>query len=127
MITVEVIISLLILFMVIATSSVTIKQLFLINKQQSNHENLYIELLNVKDYIDEEVCQKDQDISGDLNGFHFVATCQKVNELKSFVKDEDREGNLGNYLITLYKVTLSLQKENIDKKYQYYKTVVRHL
>jgi len=39
----------------------------------------------------------------------------------------DSTGNIGNKLISLYKVTLNLQNENVEKEILYYKTGIRDI
>jgi hypothetical protein len=128
MITIEVLISLLILSMVIATSSVTIKQLMTIGKQQKKHELLYIAVLNIKDLIDDDICRTSLSTEGDFNSFHFSAKCEEQNRRRSYVKadpDDPREGNIGQLLLILYKVTLTLKNDKIEKNYEYYKTILK--
>ena len=125
MITIEVIISLLILFMVIALSSVAMKQLIFVNKQQNIHEENYIAVLNIKEYIDSTICIKTFQKSGQLDSYDFSAKCTQVANNKNYIKDEHTEGNFGETRVTLYKITLTLKKEKFQKAYKYYKTVVR--
>ena len=130
MITVEVLISLLILFLVIATSTVTIKELYKVNQQQFNHEALYSAVLNIKDYIDDDICRTKFSQKGSFNGFDFEAKCDKIKELRNYKKAFDsteQEGNVGDFLVQLYKVTLTLKNKKMEKAYQYQKTVVKRL
>jgi len=130
MITIEILISMVILFMVIATSVTTLKHLKIIQKQQMNHEDFYIAVLNIKDYIEDKICIKQTNIQGSLSGYSFNAVCEKEEALQNFKKalDEgDSTGNIGNKLISLYKVTLNLQNENVEKEILYYKTGIRDI
>ena len=127
MITIEVLISMLILFMVVATSVATLKQLKIIRLQQVKHEELYINVLNIKEMLEGAVCKKFLETSGSVNGFEYRAKCSKIAEKRSYKKDfeEGIDGNFGNELVTLYKVELTLKKGRFEKAYNYLETVVR--
>ena len=125
MITVEVLISLLILFMVIATSTATIKQLNIIRNQQINHEDFYMAVLNIKDYIDDTICLKNNSLHGQLQQFDYNATCTIIEEKRKYEKKEGSEGNIGIFLISLYKVTLDVKKQEYIQSYIYYKMVAK--
>jgi len=133
MITIEVLISMLILFMVIATSIATIKQLKIVREQQVHHEELYMLILNVKDFIDDDICEKQFSMQGEFDDYQYRATCEKQNELRSYVKafgvvDVDNvEGNTGNVLISFYKITLDITKHKLQKHYLYFKTTTKKL
>ena len=124
MITIEVIISLLILFMVIAVSSVAMKQLIFVNKQQNIHEENYMAVLNIQDYIDADICSKELQKSGELQSYNFSAKCKQLNKNRNYIKEERTEGNFGKTFVTLYEITLILKKKKFQKVYKYYKTVV---
>ena len=130
MITIEVLISMLILFMVIATSIATIKQLKIVREQQIKHDDLYMLVLNVKDYIDGEICSTKQVMEGEFDGYRYRAVCRKENELRSYVKafeEGDVEGNTGNKLVQFYAITLNLKKKKVDRSYLYFKTIIKSL
>lgn len=130
MITIEVLISMLILFMVIATSTATIKQLKIVREQQVHHEELYMLILNVKDYIDDDICKKQFSMQGEFNGYKYHASCEKQNELKSYVKafeEDDKEGNIGPFAIKFYKIILEVKNDRLEKNYIYFKTVIKKL
>lgn len=128
MITIEVLISLLILFMVIATSTVTIKQLKTVREQQINHEELYMLVLNVKDFIDDDICIEKFSMHGDLNGYKYSAKCEKLNDSRSYKKafeEGDEEGNIGVVSVQFYKILLDIQKKKLERHYLYFKTVTK--
>jgi len=128
MITIEVLISLLILFLVIATSITTIKQLYIIRKKQVDYENVYRVVLNIKDSIQENICRKTMSKEGMQNGFQYIVSCKKIDELKNYKTENEingEKGNIGNFLLELYQVTLQVQQDTFQKKYYYYKTLVK--
>ncbi len=122
MITIEVLVSLLILFLVIATSVTSIKFFNIQVKKKNSYENSYINILSIKDKISQTVCKNSLQSSGEFNTFHYIARCEKIKELKTFRKGfelNEASGNVGNYLIKLYKVTLELEKESYHKQHSY--------
>ena len=121
MITIEILVSMLILFLVIVTSTTSIKFFQTVNKQKTNYEDQYIALLSLKDMLSSTICISKFQDKGEWNDFKYTVTCEKVQELKNFKKAfdiDDPSGNIGNYLIQLYKVQLSLENKN----YSYYIT-----
>ena len=127
MLTVEVLVSMLILFMVVATSVVTLKQLKIILLQQIRHEELYIEVFNIKEMIDGGLCKNFLEKNGFVNGYEYKAVCMKIAQKRSYIKDyeEGIDGNEGSAVVRLYKVNLTLKKEGFEKNYSYFKSVVQ--
>jgi len=124
MITIEVLVSLLILFMVVATSVTTIKHLNIVRTQQVRYEDIYRAVINIKDYIDADICSKKVSMSGNFNGFQYHAVCKEEVEQRKYVKafeEGEPEGNIGNLMAILSKVTVTLKKGNFQKSYSYQK------
>lgn len=124
MIIIEVLISLLILFIVIAISVATIKHLNLVQTQQVKYENVYRAVINIKDYIDADICQKKISMSGTFNDFKYTAKCTQEFEKREYLKAfnlGDPEGNIGNIMVILSKVVITLKKNNFKKAYSYQK------
>ncbi len=122
MITIEVLVSMLILFLVIATSFENIKFFNMLNEKKLSYEEQYITVLSLKDKLSLTVCKTSQREEGEFNGFTYIATCEKKKELRSFEKGfdiDDPSGNIGNYLIKLYEVNLQLKQGRINKIYHY--------
>ena len=125
MITIEVLVSLLILFLVIATSFSNIKFFNIMIEKKTNYEDEYMAVLSIRDKLSSTICKTVMKQEGDLNNFHYKATCEKIKELKTFSKgfeDGDKSGNIGNYIIRLYQVTLELQNNTYEKQHSYYIT-----
>ena len=126
MITIEVLISMLILFLVLATYFSNIKFFNLMIEKKVNYEDEYITVLSLKDKLSSTICKTSLKEEDDFNGFHYIASCEKVKELRTFVKgfeEDDLSGNIGNYLLKLYKVNLGLQKGKFSKQNSYYITI----
>ena len=121
MITIEILVSMLILFLVIVTSTSSIKFFQTVNKQKTNYEDQYIAVLSLKDKLSSTVCISKFQDEGVWNDLAYRVTCEKIQELKSFKKVllyDEESGNIGNHIMQLYKVQLSLEKKN----YSYYIT-----
>jgi hypothetical protein len=129
MITVEVLVSMLILFMVVASSVTALKQLRIVRTQQTRHEALYTEVLNVQDMLSKEICNPVMRTRGELDGYTFEAHCTQFEALRSYKKDleENIDGNVGHILVQLFEVTLLLRRKHIEKEYTYLKTVTKPL
>ncbi len=130
MITIEVLVSMLILFLVVATSFSNIKFFNIINEKKDGYEEHYMNVLSLKDKLSSTICQTLQKQEGEFNGYSFLATCEKVQELRTYMKaieDDEVSGNVGFHMMKLYKVTLNLKKENFSKEQSYYMTVAQKL
>lgn len=128
MITIEVLISLIILFMVVTTSVVTIKHLYSVQVQQIRYENVYRAVINIKNYINADICQKKSFMSGEFNNFKYQARCHQEIEQRKYIKAFEPgkpEGNIGNEMAILSKVTITLKKNNFKKKFSYQKLTIR--
>jgi len=126
MITIEVLVSMLILFLVIATSFSNIKFFNILNEKKESYEEQYVTVLSLKDKLSSTICKTSLNQEGSYNGFSYNVTCTKEKELRTYVVDRENyteSGNYGNRLMQLYKVELELFKEKYTRKYSYYKTI----
>ncbi|UCN00589.1 hypothetical protein LCX93_01350 [Sulfurimonas sp. SWIR-19] len=130
-ITIEVLISMLILFLVIATSVTTIKQLRLVQNKQEKYETDYITFLSLHDLLDDTICQDGyKEMQGQFALYSYSAKCTLVDSLRTYQKAfeiGDAEGNIGSTLVSFYKVILHIKTKNFDKTYTYNKTVTKSL
>ena len=125
MITIEVLVAMLILFLVIATSFSNIKFFNIVNDKKSAYEDAYMNVLSLKDKLSSSICKTDQREQGVFNEMNYVATCQKQKELRTFnmgFEIGDPSGNFGGHLIKLYKINLQLNKDKLSQEYDYYIT-----
>ena len=121
-ITIEVLVALLILFLVIASSTNTIKFFQIIENKKVTIEDEYMIVLNIKEKLSHSICKEELKEEGSLNGYNYTAECEKQNELRSYqqaLEVGDSSGNIGNYLMKLYGVKLNIKKDNFDKDYVY--------
>lgn len=123
MITIEVIVSMLILFLVIVASTSTMKHLHMLTLQKDRYEELYITVLNIKEKLSSSICQSNLVQEGEMGNYSYKASCTKVQELQNFFKnlEDDESGNIGDMLVQLYKVDLVVTKEK-SYDYKYYLT-----
>ena len=126
MLTIEVLIAMLILFIVVVTVTTSLKFFNTTSKQRERYENSYITLLNIKDFISPTICQKDiLEKYGELNDYQFQAKCKlvkRLNEYKIAFDIDEESGNFGNRIVRLYLVDLNISKGNFKKSLKYYIT-----
>jgi len=125
MITIEVLVSMLILFLVISTSFSSIKFFNIMSIKKQDYENEYMLVLSLRDKLSQTICKTSLYEDGKFNGYSYTASCDKVKELRTFVSGDEEtsiSGNIGKYSIQLYKVNLVLSKKNYFKKNNYYVT-----
>ena len=129
MITIEVLVALLILFTVIVTSVTSVKHLFMIEKQKTNYEKIYMSVLNIKSQISTQICSSSQQISGNIGDVSYSAKCTPLKKMRNYQeKDEDSDGgNIGKTEAMLAKVKISLMTKNFNKEYEYLKFYTRRL
>jgi len=126
MLTIEVLISMLILFLVISMSFSDINFFNILNKKKQNYEDIYIEVLNLRSKLSSDICDVIQEKDGKINDFSYSVKCEKLKQMRTYKKaDEagDSSGNIGPYLVKLYLIKLKLTRENIEKEFYYYKTI----
>ena len=123
MFTVEVLISIFILFLVVSLSATSSKFLNQILRQQDRYKELYSIVFSIKDKISTEICTKKDRIEGEMSGIEYLAECSLVKEKRGLVKnydfDEGKEiiGYTDNYLYRLYKVNLEIEKHAYETSY----------
>lgn len=122
MITIEVLVAMLILFLVIATSFSNISFFNILNEKKKTYEDTYMNVLSIKDKLSLTLCTTTMRQEGTFNNISYIATCDKEKELRTFTMGmelDDPSGNVGRYLIKLYTITLELQEEKSNKAYSY--------
>lgn len=123
MFTVEVLISIFILFLVVTLSATSSKFLNQILRQQDRYKEIYSTLFSIKDKISSDICTKQNSITGVLQGLEYRAECSLLKAKRGLVKDYDFEngkeiiGHTGGYLFELYQVDLEIIKYNYEVSY----------
>ena len=124
MMTIEVLVAMLILFITITTSSTVIKFLTQVKTKQSNYEDIYIAVLSIKDQHAHMNCE--EPLNGTLNDFHYHITCQKIQESKNYIKSgeiDEPSGLIGPFTVRLYDVKMTLKKDTFEHSYSYFYTI----
>lgn len=125
MITIEVLVSMLILFLVISTSTTMTKFFQNVSLKKDIYEDEYITLLSLKDKLSNTICSFEDTQEGEFNGYKYKAECENIKQSRTYIKgvDEDEKSGLyGNYMVKLNKVKLLLEKEKYSKNFEYYLT-----
>ena len=125
MLTIEVLVALLILFLVIAASTTSLKSFGIINHKKNDYEKEYMVVLSIKDMLHDKICVSSMSQMGTFDGYSYKAECEKIKELRSYKKAfelGDPEGNIGPYIMRLYKINLHISKNRFIKNYVYYVT-----
>ena len=125
MITIEVLVAMLILFLVSATSFEYIKFFNIISEKKEHYEDVYIATLNIKDELSSDICKKVHYVEGVSNSYTYSAQCEKIKELRTYVKAieyDDESGNIGGFMIELYRVNLELKNVRFHEEMSYYVT-----
>jgi hypothetical protein len=123
MFTVEVLISIFILFLVVTLSATSSKFLNQILRQQDRYKELYTVVFSIKDKISNEICRQENTVRGEFSNLEYVAECTLIQEAREFEKDYDFDngaeikGNTGLYMFTLYQVNLEVVKHNYTATY----------
>jgi len=124
MITIEVLIAMLILFLVIAMSFEQIKFFTNIVSKQRNFEDEYLVVSDILQKNNLTICKNNLQVQGRDGSYQYELRCTKIEELKNYVFDSVKmqAGNIGNRMVQLYKIELNLKKNKREKKYYYYVT-----
>ena len=125
MMTVEVLIALVIIFLTIVMSASTVKYFNMTFLKKRQYIDIYTTVLSIRDKIEDDICTKESRIEGILNNYTYVAECNQLSESPSFVQaaDETEEsGRTGIYMMQFNEISLIVTHEHIKKKYTYYLT-----
>jgi len=125
MITIEVLIAMMILFLVISTSFTTIKFFNINTHKKIFYEDNYIEILNIKEKLSSKLCKDSFEMTGDINGYDYSAKCDEKKEARSYRKAfdfDEKSGNYGENLMKLFQITVQVKKDKLKKTYRYYIT-----
>jgi len=100
------------------------------NEKKRTYEDAYMDVLSLKDKLSATLCKSTLKEEGTFNDIHYIASCQKEKELRTFklgMELNDPSGNIGNYLIKLYTVNLIIGTKKSEKTYNYYVTKAEQL
>lgn len=122
--TVEVLISLVIISMGVLMAMSALKTMHATSSKESSYEDLTIALMSIKDTLSGIDFEKTKHFVGTINSWNYTISSQQIVARRTYVYDEsvDIAGNKGAFELDLYKITLSLEKEQFKKKYIFYQT-----
>ncbi|WP_298691241.1 hypothetical protein [uncultured Sulfuricurvum sp.] len=122
--TIEVLISLVIISMGVLTVTSALKTLYGAADKQKHYEAAATTLLSLKDMLSSIDFEKQQHKEGKLNGWEYAVHIERIASQRTYVISDITEftGNKGRYEIQLYKVTLTLHDESLSKTYTIYQT-----
>jgi hypothetical protein len=125
MITIEVLIALLILFLSIMISMGAFKFVQQVKYKQENIQRLYMTVINIRNKIKKELCGVPV-IKGEFDGFKYTAQCTLLRESRTYMNSydfdtmKDTSGLNGPFIARIYKIRLEVKNKKIYKTYQYY-------
>ena len=127
MMTVEVLVALLILFLTVSMTLSGVKFLTGVEQRKEGYQERYMTVLSLKERL-MHLCAVQGSDSGRFDGYDYRASCTKVTEMRNFrvaLDTEDVAGNFGRYSMQLYRMELSLSDGSGEQRYGYYVTESR--
>lgn len=125
---VEILIAMLILFTAIAFSNMSIKAFHNYERQSKKHEDVYITVLSLKEWMHSLRKFNKMSYEGILNNISYNIQVEKVITKRNYILTQEGGGqNIGNYFISLYRLTMTLTKEGRIKKYSFLLTKQRSI
>jgi len=119
---IEILISMLILFTTVVFVNMTIKAYNGFQRKSIKYQNFYTTTLSIKDWLYEQDFTKST-YRGEMNGLSFEAKITLVLQKKNYLFSlEGYSGNIGNYMIRLYEVELTLKDAQREKHFNYFVT-----
>lgn len=122
--TIEVLISLVIISMGVLTITSALKTLYSSTDKQKHYEEVSNTLLSLKDTLSGIDFEKQNHIEGKLNGWNYSIGIEEVASRRTFVISDVAEftGNKGPFNVLLYKIILIVHDNSLSKTYTLYQT-----
>jgi len=126
-ITIEVIISFIILLLVIVLSTMSNKHITLVTQHKNNYEKKFIDVMNIRAKLATDICKTLFTKSESLESVSYTATCHKLKELRNFTRDSEAgiSGLIGNKIIQFYQVQLVVKDGEREYEQSYYITRIK--
>ncbi len=122
---IEILISMLILFTAVVFVDMTIKAYNGYQRKSKTYQNFYITTLSIKDWLYTQDFSK-KHYTGEMNGIEFDANIELLLEKPNYIISlEGISGNVGDFIISLYRVNLTLKYKEVEKKFIYLVTKQR--
>ena len=119
---IEILISMMILFVAIAFVNITIKSYNNYQRKSEIYQNFYITTLSIKDWIATQPLVESS-YQGKMNGLSYKIEVKKLISINNYRYSFDTKGgNSGDFLITLNQIKLELNSENRKKDYTFFIT-----
>lgn len=123
---IEILIAMLILFTAIGFVNISIKAFNNYQRKSEVYQNFYITTLSIKDLL------KTKDMTnniyrGELNNIKYIATVTPFIQSKNYDENMFTRGNIGDFMITLYKIELTLITRTKTINVSYFLTKQKNL
>ncbi len=110
-ITIEVLIALAIIFAAIVLVSSTARSLANFSIRKERYIDRYVTILSLAEKLHNEPLKRPETLKGTLNGYDYTLDCRLAESRKTYGTDEfGHAGNIGNFLVKLYRCTIRLEK-----------------
>ena len=117
---VEILIAMLILFMAITFSSISIKAFNKYQKQSKKYQMFYVTSLSLKEEMSALKAFKVPQYRGTLNGLDYIIKIKKLLSKQNYIVDTDGIGrNNGDFMVSLYRLTITLETQTKEKSYSF--------
>lgn len=119
---IEILIAMMILFTAIVFVNISIKAFNNYQRKSEVYQNFYITALSLKDWIATDPLDK-REYKGKMNGIAYKIEVKELINKNNYIFNFDTpSGNYGDFLITLYRVTLLLSIAQREKEYSFFLT-----
>jgi len=124
-ITIEVLIALIILFSAVVLTTSSIRSLNLFSLKKEIYKNSYIAVLSIRSLLENRKLNiNGGEIRGKIDGYSYIIKYHVEKQKRSFIIGETSQltGNLGIYMMFLFKCNLIIKNRYEDRDYIFYIT-----
>jgi prepilin-type N-terminal cleavage/methylation domain-containing protein len=119
---IEILIAMMILFVAIGFVNISIQTFNNYKRKSETYQRFYITVLSLKDWIVTQKLDK-KSYNGELNKIEYKINVEKMIQMKNYKFNfEIPSGNYGDFMITLYRVTMILKERRRVKEYTFFVT-----
>ena len=116
---IEILIAMMVLFTAITFVNISIKAFNSYQRKSEVYQNFYITALSLKDWVSTQSLQQEH-YKGKMNGIDYKFNIYPLIKQNSYSYGSVLgSGNIGDYLITLYRVEMILTQKSMEKKYTF--------
>jgi len=125
---IEILIAMMILFTAIGFVNISIRAFNNYQRKSEVYQDFYITALSLKDWIATQDLEKAKHYQGEMNGIQYSIEVQELISRNNYKYNLDiPSGNYGDFLITLNRVILKLNRKNRNKKYTFFLTTQKRV